>query len=135
VNRVQCMQEGCDWSATFILKGGTPLLPLDISSWILSGAVYLSELPSNSITLNTSSGPPYLAIQNYTIQEQDLSVDNTLIVGQNVFILKVSLSATDTETLGQGLVKFDIVRTTPTPVRPVLQFTITCKPGLPSANT
>jgi hypothetical protein len=119
--RIQRMETGASWSHAFLLKAGDPQIPLAISDWTFQGKASIKELETTTVDLVMGNG---LDVISHVITESDLSVDETLQVGQEVQLLKVSLTADETDYLEEGIILFEVRRTSPTPVRPVLRFSI-----------
>jgi hypothetical protein len=119
--RAQKMETGSDWSHAFVLKGGDPPVPLTISDWTLEGKASIKQLESTEVLLYPGEG---LDIVDHVITEADLAADETLQVGQEIQLLKVSLTADQTDELGPNIVLFEIRRTDPPPIRRILSFSI-----------
>lgn len=143
MNKVQRMQVGYDWSSSFLFKGGDPPVPISIVDWTVAGTATLTAWTSKYVDLLTYQtyppqpvnpieppGTPPIAIDpkltfmDYVIQESDLAYDQTLVPGQTVNLLVVTLIGDDTYYLGPGMVDFEIIRSDPTPNRPILRFRI-----------
>jgi hypothetical protein len=120
-NRVMRLETGSGWSHAFLIKGGDPPVPLTISDWTLEGKASIKQLESTTVDLVLGNG---LDVVDHVITEPDLEFDETLEVGQEVQLLKVSLTAEETDELGVNIILFEVRRTNPQPTRPVLRFSI-----------
>jgi len=130
MNYVQQMVVGSDWSSTFLFKSGTPSIPVPIVDWTIEGKAWKSHYEWTSLFLTTEEIlndedeiiPPRLKIQPYIVQAKDIKNDRSLVIGQEVQILIVTLEEDDTFFLGEGTIEFEIRRVDPQPTRPILKF-------------
>jgi hypothetical protein len=97
------MQTNADWVAQFTFSGAD-----DISSWTISGRAQSTKARGAGVDL---------------VQGQHLTIVGPATV-------QVSLSVTDCSHLGACTVEFELMRETPTPVRPFLRFQIQNHQGL-----
>lgn len=105
------METGSDWSHSFALMTGRPPRPVDVSAWTLVGKMTLAELESTEVMLTGDK----LQVVNHTVTEDDLEEFEGLPVGQEITLIRVSLTGDDTEILGPGVVQVEIKKTNPPP--------------------
>jgi hypothetical protein len=112
----QRCQTNADWSTTFQFMAGTSATPVPIDSWTLQGRVQRTNLPGINLDLTAK-----------------------MAVGTDPSTLTITLSKYDTLYLGAGRLVFEVLRASPTPVRPILKFFLENYPGVvpldpPSVN-
>jgi hypothetical protein len=102
------MQTNAEWSSVFqFTDSSNPPVPIHIAGWNLIGTARRTN-------------------------KQNIGLDLTsrMEVEDDTSLLAISLSEADTEYLGVGTIVFEVLRTDPAPLRPILRFYVNNYAGI-----